>query len=103
MIVKFKYVAAVLEQVQGQVQAVAESLDLTRNELNQKIDGVEKSLRQEIHYTQLAIKGVKDDTVRIEKKLNQVEENLSEKIDRVAEKVEHYDEEIVFLKAAVAK
>ena len=53
---------------------------------------MEKSLRQEIHYTRLAVKEVKNDTV-----------SISEKLDAVAEKVDHHDEEIVFLKAAIAK
>ncbi|MBI5298675.1 MAG: hypothetical protein HY877_00030 [Deltaproteobacteria bacterium] len=86
----------ILKTVDAKIEYVAkdarEHVNSIAAGLNKRMDDMEKSLRQEIHYTQLAVKEVKADTI-----------SIREKLDAVIEKVDHHDEEIVFLKAAVAK
>lgn len=111
---QIKYLVALVENVQGHVIAVADSLEMTRSELKEEIASGRDELKKDIAVTQMAIKAVNEDLNsqmgevkvrldRVEGRLDKVEERLGGvegKMDRVVEKVENQNVEITQLKAA---
>ena len=96
-------------EISSQIEVTQQALGATRDEL-----------KQDIKITQMAVKSNKEEIIQIQKKLEEHDEQfkkidkrfeqvdkrfdiLENKMDRVADKVEHHDEEITFLKTAVAK
>ncbi|MBI4211478.1 MAG: hypothetical protein HY540_02465 [Deltaproteobacteria bacterium] len=117
-----RYTNIILEQMRDHIQLIAEGQQQLRVELKEDIAAVNKHLGDEIRMTQLALTKTREglekkiDDVRTELKteiqsvrtelkadIKRVEQTLSADIRRVVDKVEHHDEEIVFLKTAMAK
>lgn len=122
---QIKYLVVLVEGVQQQVRGVAESLDLTRQELKEEIASVRTELKQDIQMVWMATKSNKDEIIVLQKDVAKIHKKLEEhdkrfdkhdrrfdehdkrfdrlegKLDRVIEKVERHEEEIVELKTAV--
>lgn len=89
-----------------QLESIAQRLNQKIDSVHSELKSVRSELKQDIHYTQVAVREVKGDTLRIDKKLAEHDvrfDRLENKMDQVIEKVDHHDEEIVFLKTAIAK
>ena len=109
-----EYTDVLLEEIRSQNRGVMECVQTMEINLRQDMQNMESKLSSQIEVTQMAVRSNKGEIIQIQKKLLEVETklteridsveiNLSQKIDKVADKVEHHDEEITFLKTAIAK
>jgi len=108
-----------LEQIQSQLEAVAESVDLTRESLETKIEGFRDELKQDMGDLKtgltMKIEGVRHElkeeisdlrvglTTRIERveiKIDEVDKNLSGKIDALGQGFQRHEQEIKQIRQA---
>ena len=98
------YNAVLLEEIRSQMNGVIETVQLTGQRLDEKIDGVEKRLTERLEIVEMVVRGNSED---IKKNSEDIKKNtvtiqrLEQKLDPVIEKVERHDVDILRLKSAV--
>lgn len=107
------YNAVLLEEIRSQMNAVIETVGLTKETLEAKIDGVEKRLTERIEIVEMVVrensKDIQDIKIAVKENSKDIQglttavKEIKQTLDGVAEKVERHDEEIVFLKSAVSQ
>ena len=93
------YNAILLEEIRSQMNGVIETVQLTKESLETKIDESKDELKQEIQILQIAVGKNSEDI----KKNSEDIKRLEQKLDLVVEKVDRHDEEIVFLKTSLSQ
>ncbi|OGQ04798.1 MAG: hypothetical protein A2W61_04810 [Deltaproteobacteria bacterium RIFCSPLOWO2_01_44_7] len=105
------YNAVLLEEIRSQMNGVIETVQLTGQRLDEKIDGVEKRLTERLEIVEMVVRGnsedIKKNSEDIKKNSEDIKKNtvtiqrLEQKLDPVIEKVERHDVDILRLKSAV--